>query len=615
MAFEIGDKIGDYQVIGVLGTGGMGKVYKVRNTISERVEAMKVLLPDLAHDPDLENRFLREIKLLATLDHPNIASLRTALRIENQLLMIMEFVEGTTLAQRLQPGPLPLAETVDDVCQVLEALSYAHTRGVIHRDIKPANMMITPGGVVKLMDFGIAKATADPKMTMTGQTVGSLSYMSPEQVKAEQLDARSDIYSLGVSLYELVTGKRPFKEDSDYALMAAHLQKTPVPPIQLDPDLPLALNEIILMAMAKDPGSRFQSAAAFENALQSIKSTLGSVASAARPESVPAGATGIGPTALLGGASQAFLPSPPAAAPPATIPSAGEGSTLPLGSPPQSVPAAFGATHAVAPARTVQPTPAPAVSPPVAPGPPAPLAPRSYRGFYMTAGALVAIAVLVVGATQLPKWYRTRAGGSAPPVPPASSIPAPAQASQEPAPQGAPADQSSAGQPVPGQPAQPAPASGFSTSDQSGQVPAPQQGMGTTPRHDLRAVKPRPKTLPAQAGGASRPTHPAGAQAGAESAAAAANLGNAEKLKELHKRLTLLAARARAVKSSFERLEQQQQAQGLSPRRDMAAALERMNQFMDEAHDALVAGDTASAEENMDSAERELETLEKFFGG
>src|SRR5579863_6447100 len=122
MAFEVGDKIGDYEVIGVLGAGGMGKVYKVRNTISERAEAMKVLLPNLANNPDLEGRFLREIKLLATLDHPNIASLRTALRVENQLLMVMEFVEGTTLAQRLQQGAPPLSETVDCVCQVLSAL-------------------------------------------------------------------------------------------------------------------------------------------------------------------------------------------------------------------------------------------------------------------------------------------------------------------------------------------------------------------------------------------------------------------------------------------------------------------------------------------------------------
>src|SRR5579862_3797551 len=208
---DVGSIVGDYQIIAVLGAGGMGKVFKVRNTISDRIEAMKVLLPDLAGEPDLADRFLREIKVQASLEHPNIAALRTALRFENQLLMVMEYVEGVALDQRLRSGPLPVAESVHCIDQVLAALSYAHGRGVIHRDIKPANMMLTPGGTVKLMDFGIAKAATDCKLTMTGTTMGSLYYMSPEQIRGTQtLDARSDLYSLGVSLYELVTGKRPF---------------------------------------------------------------------------------------------------------------------------------------------------------------------------------------------------------------------------------------------------------------------------------------------------------------------------------------------------------------------------------------------------------------------
>src|ERR1022692_4330285 len=277
MNLEIGTTIGDYQVVGILGAGGMGQVYKVRNVISDRVEAMKVLLPDLVNQPDLADRFLREIKVQGSLEHPNIATLHTAVRVENQLLMLMEFVEGITLDQKLKDGPLPAAEAVNYVMQVLSALEYAHARGVVHRDIKPANMMLTSGGVVKLMDFGIARSSADHKLTQTGVTVGSLYYMAPEQIQGVTApDGRWDLYSVGVSLYELLTGKRPFDGDSEFAIMSAHLQGTPVPPVTIDPRLPQLLNDVILMSVAKDPSARFQTAGAFGAALSQVfaKSTV-----------------------------------------------------------------------------------------------------------------------------------------------------------------------------------------------------------------------------------------------------------------------------------------------------------------------------------------------------
>lgn len=288
MELEVGSTIGDYQVTGILGAGGMGKVYKVRNVISDRVEAMKVLLPDLAASPELADRFLREIKVLAMLDHPNIAQLHTAVRADNQLLMVMEFVDGETLDHRVRQGKLPLADVLNYMSQVLSALEFAHSRGVVHRDIKPANMMLTHSGVIKLMDFGIARAAADQKLTMTGTTVGSVYYMSPEQIQgAATLDARADLYSVGITLYELATGKRPFDGESQYAIMAAHLEKTPVPPITLDPQLPQALNEVILMSVAKDPNSRFQSAAAFRNALVAVNAEM-QTATIAPPTPAPA---------------------------------------------------------------------------------------------------------------------------------------------------------------------------------------------------------------------------------------------------------------------------------------------------------------------------------------
>jgi serine/threonine-protein kinase len=184
--------------------------------------------------------------------------------------MLMEFVDGVSLEQKLKDGVLPVQQAVDCIMQVLSALEYAHLHGVVHRDIKPANMMVTAGGVVKLMDFGIAKAASDQKLTMTGTTMGSLYYMSPEQIQGSTVDGRSDLYSVGVSLYELVTGKHPFDGDSQFAIMSAHLKETPVPPIHLDPRLPQALNDMIVMSVSRDITRRFQSAAAFRKALSSV---------------------------------------------------------------------------------------------------------------------------------------------------------------------------------------------------------------------------------------------------------------------------------------------------------------------------------------------------------
>jgi len=282
--FIPGQRLGDYEILGALGAGGMGKVYKVRNVISDRVEAMKVLLANLADQKELADRFLREIKVLAALNHPHIASLYSALTLDNRLVMLMEYVDGVTLASRLQSGPIPPADAIAYSQQILAALGYAHKQSVIHRDVKPSNMMLTSQGVVKLMDFGIARPNNEVGMTLTGTTLGSLNYMSPEQVRGSEVDARSDLYSFGVSLYEMVTAQLPFQGNSNYSVMSAHIQQAPPPPINLRPDLPKGLNEIILMSMAKDPKDRFQSADAFANALKSV---LGATPAATRSAVVP----------------------------------------------------------------------------------------------------------------------------------------------------------------------------------------------------------------------------------------------------------------------------------------------------------------------------------------
>jgi serine/threonine-protein kinase len=276
-------RIGDYEVIEQLGRGGMGSVYRVRSLISDRVEAMKVLLPDLVGRQDLAARFEREIKVLAALDHPNIAQLRTALKLDNQLVMIMEFVGGQSLAERVKQGPIPTGEALAYIDQMLDALTYAHAQGVIHRDIKPANMMLTPEGVVKLTDFGVARSQNYEALTATGTTTGSLAYMSPEQINGGAVDARSDLYSLGISLYEMVTGRRPFRANSDFAMMSAQLKEQPRPPIELRSDLNPQLNEIILRALAKNPTERFQSASEFRTALLGVRQPATDAASPLAP--------------------------------------------------------------------------------------------------------------------------------------------------------------------------------------------------------------------------------------------------------------------------------------------------------------------------------------------
>jgi serine/threonine-protein kinase len=293
MTDPVRKQIGDYEIIRELGHGGMGQVFLVRNLISDRIEAMKILLPDLANQGDLGARFIREIKLLASLDHPNIAALRTAFSADNQLIMIMEYVEGDTLAHRMERGPFPPAEALDYIDQVLAALSYAHAKGIIHRDIKPANMMLTPSGVLKLMDFGIARSGNDLGLTVTGTTLGSLDYMSPEQVQAQPTDARSDLYSVGVSLYEMVTGQRMFNATSSFSIMEAQIKEAPRPPIEVQPSLPKPLSDLIVMSVAKNPAERFQTADAFRNALSQIRESCGApglpkpVVAAATPRPVP----------------------------------------------------------------------------------------------------------------------------------------------------------------------------------------------------------------------------------------------------------------------------------------------------------------------------------------
>jgi serine/threonine protein kinase len=270
MPFTPGQHIGDYEVISHLGAGGIGDVYKVRHVISQRTEAMKFLRPDRTGG-DLSERFLREIRVLASLSHPNIARLNTAFRVDDQIAMVMEFIEGDDLHWKLRsPWPRRAVEGLEYIRQVLSALNYAHARGIIHRDIKPSNIMITQEGYAKLLDFGLAFQAADHSVTRPGFVLGSLHYMSPEQVRGERVDLRSDIYSTGVTLYEILTGRRPFDGSTEYSVMTGHLSQDAKWPSELNPAIPHVLSASVIRALAKNPAERFQSAGEFLNSLVNL---------------------------------------------------------------------------------------------------------------------------------------------------------------------------------------------------------------------------------------------------------------------------------------------------------------------------------------------------------
>jgi serine/threonine protein kinase len=267
MAFEPGQRIGDYEIVAKLGAGGLGVVYEVQHLISQRREAMKILLPDQSGTAEMVERFRREVQTLATLNHINIAALHTAFYNENQLAMVMELVHGETLASRRFKIGTTLAEVLSYTSQILQALVYAHSRGVVHRDIKPSNVMITESGIVKLLDFGIAFQEKSSHLTQTGFLLGSLSYMSPEQVSGSQATARSDIYSVGVTLYELLTGILPITGNTNYEILMGHMHKQPVPPHEVAPLVPMVVSDAVMRSLAKDPAQRFQTAEEFLHAL------------------------------------------------------------------------------------------------------------------------------------------------------------------------------------------------------------------------------------------------------------------------------------------------------------------------------------------------------------
>ncbi|MDQ4121626.1 MAG: protein kinase [Acidobacteriota bacterium] len=274
----IGQVVGNYKIIRSLGEGGVGRVYQGIDTMLDREVAIKVLRPEVARQTSIVERFRSEAVTLAKLNHPNIATLYSLLRQGDELFMVLEFVRGETLDQLLhRRGALLEDDAIPIFCQALDGINHAHELGIVHRDIKPGNMILTTNGILKVLDFGIARLLGTSRMTRTGNVIGTLEYMSPEQVRGQETDARSDIYGLGIMLYEMLTGRLPFESENDFLLMKAQTEEIPALPRTINPNISESVEAAIMKALAKNPDERFQSAGEFLDSLYEAGFTPGAV--------------------------------------------------------------------------------------------------------------------------------------------------------------------------------------------------------------------------------------------------------------------------------------------------------------------------------------------------
>ena len=294
---RIGAEFAGYRLDALLGHGGMSIVYRAQHIALERKVALKLLSPQLSEDDSFRERFMRESRLAASLDHPNIIPIYEASEFDDVCFIAMRYVEGADLRKRLQAGPLDPTELTTIIDQTANALTAAHVRGLVHRDVKPANILIDPGAGrdesdhVYLSDFGVAKQTASPGVTRSGTFVGTVDYASPEQIEGNSLDGRADVYSLGCVIYECLTGTSAYDKDSEVALMYAHLLEPPPTVTDKRPDLPAEIDDVIATAMAKSKEERFETPKQLAAALAGVLGQRAGRAPAA-PETVLAPALG-----------------------------------------------------------------------------------------------------------------------------------------------------------------------------------------------------------------------------------------------------------------------------------------------------------------------------------